>query len=152
MRRLRGLVALAAVLAAAVLMTACDTEEDGRAATAGLTMTPELTDLADTDWVANEIVDPDRDLVAGTAVEMTFTATSLSARAGCNTMNGSATIDGTELVVGALASTMMACEDPLAEQDAWLSGFLTSKPVIAWDGEEVWLTHDQTTLHLAPRD
>ena len=37
----------------------------------------------------------------------------------------------------AMMSTMMACDEALMDQDTWLSGFLTSSPEIALDGETI---------------
>jgi heat shock protein HslJ len=79
-------------------------------------------------------------LVAGSAVTLTFADGRISANAGCNTMNGPATWDTGKLVVtGPLASTMMACSDALTKQDQWLSSFLTSSPMISLEGDVLTL-------------
>ena len=76
------------------------------------------------------------DLVAGTSVTLSFEDGRISAKAGCNTMTGSATWDtGKLLVAQPLASTMMGCAEALAAQDQWLSGFLTSSPALTLDGD-----------------
>jgi len=80
------------------------------------------------------------DLVAGSTVTLTFEDGRISANAGCNTMNGSATWDGGTLdVAEPMASTMMACEDDLAAQDQWLSSFLTSSPALEVEGDTLTL-------------
>jgi heat shock protein HslJ len=80
------------------------------------------------------------DLVAGTTVTLTFEDGRISANAGCNTMNGTATWDGGTLdVAEPMASTMMACEDDLAAQDQWLSSFLTSSPALEVEGDTLTL-------------
>ena len=80
------------------------------------------------------------DLVAGSTVTLAFEDGQISANAGCNTMNGSATWDGGTLVVAEpLASTMMGCEDALAAQDQWLSSFLTSSPALKVEGDTLTL-------------
>ena len=52
-----------------------------------------------------------------------------------------------EKIVGP-ASTMMACDEPLMEQDGWLSEFLSASPTIALDGSTLTLTGDDTTITL----
>ena len=80
------------------------------------------------------------DLVAGSTVTLSFEDGRISANAGCNTMNGSATWDGGTLVVAEpLASTMMGCPDDLAAQDQWLSSFLTSSPALKVEGDTLTL-------------
>jgi heat shock protein HslJ len=80
------------------------------------------------------------DLVAGSTVTLTFEDGRISANAGCNTMNSTATWDGGTLdVAEPMASTMMACEDDLAAQDQWLSSFLTSSPALEVEGDTLTL-------------
>jgi heat shock protein HslJ len=47
-----------------------------------------------------------------------------------------------------MASTMMACEEALMDQDTWLSEFLTSSPEIALDGGTLTLTGSDATISL----
>ena len=83
------------------------------------------------------------ELVQGTQVTLAFTEDQVSAQAGCNTMTGEATwADGTLELQGPLASTMMACDDALTEQDQWLSQFLESSPAVDLDGTELVLGDD----------
>jgi heat shock protein HslJ len=138
----------AAALVAVAAVAGCDTSE-GRSADAALLVTPELSELTDSTWVADAIVDPDRALVPGSSISMTFTDDSVSADAGCNTLRGPASVDDGELVVSELAATLKACADPLADQDAWLTSFLTSRPTIeSQDDADLWLTQDETVIHL----
>jgi len=46
----------------------------------------------------------------------TFTADAVSGNSGCNTFNGPSKVDGTSITIGPLASTLMACADPAANQ------------------------------------
>lgn len=104
-------------------------------------------DLAGSSFTSIEV--RGHDLVEGSRVTLTFADGQVSANAGCNTMNGAATWDGETLEVeGPLASTMMACEEPLMEQDDWLSDFLTSSPDLAVDGGELTLGDDATGMTL----
>lgn len=77
---------------------------------------------------------PGHDLVAGSQVRLSFDEGHLSARAGCNTLFGSATWTGGVLEAPQLASTMMACPPDLMAQDAWLGDLLSSSPAISLDG------------------
>ena len=62
---------------------------------------------------------PDRAIVFG------FTGARLNIQGGCNPMTGSYRIDAQgQLIVGRMASTMMACEGPAMQADAALSALL----------------------------
>ena len=90
------------------------------------------------------------ELVEGSTITMTFEEGRVSANAGCNTLNGAATWDdGTLEVAEPLASTMMACDEALMEQDQWLSEFLTSGPAIEIDGDTVTLGDDANGITLS---
>ena len=92
------------------------------------------------------------ELVPGSAVTLTFTEGRISANAGCNTMNGSATWEGDTLeVTGPLASTMMACEEALMAQDQWLSQFLASSPALSLEGADLTVGDDSEGLTLTEK-
>jgi heat shock protein HslJ len=55
---------------------------------------------------------------AGSTLTATFTADSVSGSSGCNTYNGGYKLDGLNVTIGPLASTMKACEQPLMDQEA----------------------------------
>jgi heat shock protein HslJ len=132
-------------------LTGCDSTS-GRSADAALARTPELVDLTDGVWVADGIDDPNREIVPGSSIRLTFTDDSLSVDAGCNIMGGPASIDGDELVVGDLAGTLIACEEPLAQQEQWLSTLLTSGPEIESHEADLWLSHDDSVIHFVNED
>jgi heat shock protein HslJ len=57
--------------------------------------------------------------VLGTTLTAVFTADSVSGNSGCNTYNGSYTMDGSNITIGPLMSTKMACTDQAAsDQEA----------------------------------
>ena len=93
-----------------------------------------------------------RPLVEGTQLRLTFEETRLSANAGCNTMNGGYTITAGQLLVGDLATTMMACAQPLMTQDQWLAAFLNSRPIIRVAGSDMTLAADGTIINLVDRE
>jgi heat shock protein HslJ len=65
-------------------------------------------------WVATSVVvDGSLEPVpAGVTADATFAEGKVAGFSGCNTYTGPATIDGSRLAIGTLASTMMACVDP----------------------------------------
>jgi heat shock protein HslJ len=142
--------ALAALALSALVLAACGSDDDTPAADDSLPAVgsaPTADDLVDRSFESTGVTG--HELVADTTIELVFMADSVGARAGCNSMNGGYEIvDGT-LEVGAMASTMMACDDALMEQDTWLSGFLSSGPAISLDGDTLTLTGDEATLTLA---
>ena len=90
------------------------------------------------------------DLVPGSAVELTFDDGALTAQAGCNTLGGSYRVTGDTLrVAGDMQSTLMACPPGYAEQDQWLTEFLTSGPTISLDGTTLTLTSGGVTMVLS---
>jgi heat shock protein HslJ len=93
-----------------------------------------------------------RRLVPGTRVRLTFTGDGVTAQAGCNTMSGSARLDGGRLVVpDSLAMTEMGCPPGLAEQDQWLAALLAAGPRVSLDGDRLVLTHGGTAVRLLDR-
>lgn len=79
-----------------------------------------------------------RILVAGSQIRISFHDGQVSASGGCNSMSGPYLLDGNRLVARSLATTEMACEEPLMAQDTWLADLL--------DGATVGLAGDTLTL------
>ncbi|HEX6328248.1 MAG TPA: META domain-containing protein [Jiangellaceae bacterium] len=136
-------------LTAMLLLTSC-AHGSGRDEAAGLAVVPTMAGLDGKTVVTDGIVDPDRDLVTGSRITMSFTADSVSVNAGCNTLLGPASIDDYELVVDLQASTQMACDQALEEQDQWLTSFLAARPRFERVDDDLYLSRDDTTIHLAP--
>ena len=88
-----------------------------------------------------------RDLVQGSQVRVVFRADTLGASAGCNSMGGSWQVADSALHVGQIATTEMACQQPLMDQDAWLAGFLDGA-TMTFDGTTLTLASDGVTLTL----
>lgn len=90
-------------------------------------------------------------LASDAPVTLTFSEDTVSAKAGCNTHFGTATITDGQLVIdGQLASTMMACDQALMDQDAWLAAFLMSGPQVGRDGDLLTLESPTVTMTFAP--
>ena len=61
--------------------------------------------------------------IVGTELTATFTGDQVSGSAGCNQYNGSYTLNGDQVTIGPLATTRMACEQDVMDQEA---AFLTA--------------------------
>lgn len=109
-------------------------EDTGPAALQGLT------------FVATE-VSGSRTIAPGSTITLAFNADgTLSARGGCNNMSGGFTVDGDVLNVATMASTMMACEQALMDQDTWLAAFLASSPTWTYTDSVLTLTNGTDTM------
>jgi heat shock protein HslJ len=132
-RSRRRSLAVLAVLGAGLALGACGSES---------------VDLAGRSFTSTQV--RGHDLVEGSTITLTFEDGRVSAQGGCNTLNGAATWEGDTLEVAEpMASTMMACDQPLMDQDQWLSTFLTSSPALEVDGETLTLGDDTTGITLA---
>ena len=87
-------------------------------------------------------------IVPGSTISLTFQNGSLAARAGCNNMFGQYTVSGNVLNAPQLASTMMACDEALMNQDTWLAAFLASSPTWTYSGGTLTLTNGTDTIAL----
>lgn len=90
-------------------------------------------------------------LVDKTRVRVQFKDDRLIADAGCNSMQGPVRLDGGQLQVDGMSITEMACDQPLHQQDEWLSAFLTGRPSWRLDGDTLTLTSGGTELVLLNR-
>jgi heat shock protein HslJ len=90
--------------------------------------------------------------VPGSTVRITFREGGLAAKAGCNTLFGSATWTGGVLAAPMLASTMMACSPELMDQDTWLAELLQSEPSLTLDASTLTLGDGTYGLVLVETD
>lgn len=136
------LAMVVAVACLAIALAACSSGRGG-AAEAEL---PGHRDATADDLDGNTFVSASvdgHDLVDDTVVTLTFTADTVSANAGCNTMSGGFTIDdGTLTVAPDMAQTAMACPEDLTAQDAWLAQFLQSGPDATFADDVLTLKRD----------
>ena len=132
--------ALALLAASALALAACGSGDDSSSAPTS----------ADLDGQAFESTDvTGHELVADSTITLAFETDSISANAGCNTMNAGYSITDGALEVDVMAATMMACPDELMAQDTWLSEFLTGGPEIALDDGTLILTGADASITLA---
>ena len=90
-------------------------------------------------------------LVAGSRVRLRFGGGQVGASAGCNSMGGPYAIVGDRLVARQLASTEMACDPALMDQDRWLASLLDGA-TIALAGDTMTLAKDGVGLTLLDRE
>jgi heat shock protein HslJ len=135
---MRQLALIGTVLAASALaLSAC-----GGGSTAG----GDPQSLVDTGYAVTTItVDGAQREVLG-AVEIAFTADSISVMTPCNGMSGPVTYSESILTVGALAQTKMACEPALMEQDQVIADALAANPTWQLAGEQLTLTGGGTAI------
>lgn len=141
-------------LAAALLLVACGRDVDaGDGAASGATVA--WDDLVGRTFVSTDVTQDGEPypLVDGSAVRISFTDTGLSANAGCNTMGGAADLDDGVLVVpDGLATTEMACDPKLMDQDTWLADLLADRPAVTLDDDQLQLATDIITMQLLDDD
>lgn len=138
--RRRSTLALAAALLAP-LVAACGGDDD---------TTVTADDLDGRTFVATSF-EPDG-IVDGSEITLEFVDGSLAVAGGCNGQRGDYSIDDGTLSVGALMSTMMACDDALMTQDQRLAELLSSSPAITLDDDTLTIAGDGTlTLTLTER-
>lgn len=89
-------------------------------------------------------------VVPGTTITLTFAAPDrLTVQAGCNGLRFRVTVGDNRLIVDdRVVSTRIACPEPLAAQDRWLTRFLTDDPGFLLDGDTLTLTRSSTTIGL----
>ena len=105
------------------------------------------SDLAGKTLVAKEVTGS-YTIVPGSTISITFDNGTLAARAGCNNLFGQYTVSGDVLNAPQLASTMMACDEALMNQDTWLAAFLASSPTWTYGGGTLTLTNGTDTIAL----
>jgi heat shock protein HslJ len=153
--RLRGIrppVRAVAPLVAVVLLAACGSDGDGEAAgqTGESAREPLRSDMAlleAASFVSTSV--EGRELLPGTEVWLSFDEDTLAVSGGCNTSFGASTLDdGTLGWESDPASTMIACSEEEAEQDAWVSDLLATGVAATTDGADLHLASEDVRLLL----
>ena len=155
--RTKSLLGAAAVVAVMAGLTACGSTTTPAAgssspatssaatssASAGASTVP--AELLGVTFVATEVTG-DYTIAPGSSITMTFEDGTVGARAGCNSMSGTVSISGDVITAPQLASTMMACEEPLMAQDTWFAAFLASGPTYTYVDGVLTLTNGTDTV------
>lgn len=93
------------------------------------------------------------DLVGGTRITLQIGAGGgISVQAGCNTLGGTASLDGGVLSVSDLGTTEMGCSPDRHAQDQWIAEFLTASPEYVYEGDTLTLRDDATSIVLVDRE
>ncbi|MCX6519882.1 MAG: META domain-containing protein [Actinobacteria bacterium] len=111
---------------------------------------PTAAELDGTTWLSTEVAG--QTLATDSRVTLAFSDSALAIVGGCNTQTGGYTIADGRLVVEALASTLMACEEDLTAQDVWLAQLVQSEPTISRDGDALTVAGDEVTLVFVDRE
>ena len=90
-----------------------------------------LTEIAGT-W--NAVNDTGAPAKLGAPVRLLVAEGGMFVDTGCNTGRGLADVQGSRLVVGALATTKRACPPPLGAQEHWVREMLTTQPRLERSG------------------
>ncbi len=142
--------AVIVALASALLIGACG---GGASASSGPSASPGPSDrtsaLDGRTFLATKV--EGRVLVAGSQLSLRFGDGQIGASAGCNSMSGPYAIDGDHLVINALATTEMACDPLLMEQDSWLAAFLGGATLVL-EGDTLVLDKAGARLTLLDRE
>ncbi len=129
-----------ALVAASLALTAC-AQTAPAGASASVSPTPAGGgDLVGAMWLADAV--GGQPPVAGTSVTAQFTADgAVSGSGGCNRYRGTYTVTGGEITIAeAIASTMMACEPEVMEQESAYFAALTAARTFAVSGDGLALS------------
>ncbi len=159
---------LALVSAIAVVLAACGTQRADPGATGsdrsaggdnkgGMISVATLTDIAGVYEANAAQPEPPKPLVAGSTIRLTILDSTIRLEAGCNTMSGPARVEDSHLVLGELATTEMGCAQALLDQDAWLAGWLATRPRLDRSGPylaivqgDEWLAFTRSERQVLP--
>jgi heat shock protein HslJ len=149
-----GIARLAVAVLLAGLLAGCGSSDDGESADTTSTPEPSGTPVAaaaDLDGTTYESTSVEgHDLVPGEPVRLVFEGDTMSVSAGCNTLFGAYELtDGTLAWSGEPASTMLACEPDLTEQDAWLAELFTTGVTATSEGSTLTLTSGDVVIEMA---
>jgi heat shock protein HslJ len=124
-------------LAAALALTACGGGQAESGGQGQLIDSAFIVTSISVDGVEREVYEP---------VAISFSPTGIGVATPCNSMNGSVTYVDSTLEVGPLASTKMACEPSLMEQDQLIADALAANPTWAVSYGQLTLTGGGTVI------
>ena len=91
-------------------------------------------------------------VAAGTEVTAIFAEDgTVAGSGGCNTFNGTYTVDGAGIAFGPIASTKMACEQPAMDQETTFFAALAASSTYAISGDELELRDPDGALQVGFR-
>jgi heat shock protein HslJ len=111
---------------------------------------PAPISLENTTWVLKFLGSPEspKPVLATTEVNITFLANGrITGKSGCNTYNGQAKIEGSSFTVASpMASTMMACPQPVMDQETEYLKALQAAQSFKVTGNQLKITAGKTEL------
>lgn len=114
-----------------------------------------VPDLDGTSWIVTTVTEngSPRALVPDSEIRVSFTDGGIGIDAGCNHIGGQYALSpDSELTTKDLAGTQMACAQPLMDQDAWLTGTVFAKPLVASvSGQALTLSREGLEIVLGDR-
>ena len=127
---IKGLIFTFGLCAGLVILAACSTSGQGGEA-----------DLAGPFWNLSSLMD--QELVAGSSISIQFTTDGkVSGAAGCNRYSGAYTTSGKSLEIATpLATTMMACEQAVMDQETAYLKALAEVKTFAINGDQLTLNN-----------
>ncbi len=148
----RRLLILPLVIAC-VALAACGSDSDGESGTTTTTTAAAPSGSSGSSELDGRTFESTsvtgHDLVDGSTVQLSFDDGNLSVSAGCNTISAAYTLEGGTLQFdGDARTTMMGCDDPLAEQDAWLTEWFTAGVAVTETDGGLQLEGDGVTMDL----
>ncbi|MFZ8982272.1 MAG: META domain-containing protein [Candidatus Nanopelagicales bacterium] len=102
--------------------------------------------LMETSYIVQSITVDGVEREVITPVAISFTTQGIGVSTPCNPLSGPVTYDGPTLTIGPLASTRMACEPALMEQDQVLADALEGTPEWALADGRLTLTGGSTVI------
>jgi heat shock protein HslJ len=114
-----------------------------------------VPDLDATSWIVTSITENGslRAVVPDSEIRVSFADGAISIEGGCNHLSGRYALSSdAQLTTESFAGTMMACAQPLMDQDTWLTGTAFAKPLLASvSGQALTLSRDGLEIVLGDR-
>jgi len=136
----RILISVLSLVVVGVLVTSCSNDSTAEADLTDRTFTTTAYTLDGEPITAAE----------GSTVSVTFTEDGISVNAGCNSIFGEANLADGKITLGTetMASTMMACSEPLMSQDQILIELFSSTPTWSLNGSELTISGSRMSMVL----
>lgn len=135
-----SLVVLAVV--GGLLLSGCGASTPASSSTPTVPSTPtnDMTNpsLAGTSWLLETL--NGQPLVPDTQITLNFDAAAASGTDGCNRYSGSYTVDGEQITITNIASTMMACAEPVMQQATAYAAVLQEAATYSIAGQQLTLS------------
>ncbi len=115
---------------------------------------PTLGGLANSTWVLTSYGSPDnpQPALGNPAVTLTFSADGVGGNGGCNSYGGSFQYDSNSLTIGGLRNTLMACDQPILDQETAYLTALQTATGYQINGSQLQISYDGGVLNFTAAD